>query len=1345
MADLAAGAVSSLLSVIRSEADLLRGVRVDMRFIREEMESMHGFLAHLSRTAPPAGDHNEQVKAWMNQVRLLAQDCNYSIEIYLYRGDPAIHRTRSGLRRYLGWVSWFLRKLLAQHRVAVQLRELKDRARDIGDRRVRYGVEVPAMSAEEKAAAAAEVGVYATGDDEDELVEADATHHSSPRGVLELHTMEDYVKEKLLEWTDEFPPNASETMSIAIVAPDAGQEVLALAHETLVFSPAFNYQQVGYDRSILVNIPAVHPGFLPLGPKDILYYILHELKHAESHSRSHIDRGEEEEKEEEEEEEEKEEEEEDDDDEEEEEEEEKNNDSFQDYLTKSHIYHEKKRELREIKESIKKMKFYEKLDKIKSDIQVRQQKSWGEQQLLLSLDLGQNKDVDELDLDVLLLLLLQTPPATVCQQDQVKSKHMHILPKWDDNFIMKTARKLKKHLKGGGGGEEEEEEEEQQSPILNVDQYAHILREVFSDISSSKALKKAQKQDRLKATQAIKTRTTTLDEERIKQMIHATKQEELKGRQERKEPDNNEAKGDLGVPDQITRKIEQIKKGLKEELKIKWIVDKIICHLKGHCPLIVLLIDEAMDQTTWEEIRRVVKLLKCSADIMVFTTTESIQQAKRYCYPPQEPIDYSLVGLYNDMVLKLTSQQKNEGNYDSQVFRNILEECVPHEFCMRIFTHALYANPKRSNEELITLHSTLQASPKSFTILAKKMFMYSYNDLPEEYKSCLLYLAIFPKGQKIKRSTLIGRWVAEKIIFKEDWPSSVSHADRCFDALVHRWLVCPADICPTGKVKSCVVGDLIHKFITPIARKKYFDEKHLSHQLAGHFSIFNDLQLHRYDGIDNFFHRLSGSSRVSVLKVLDLEGCKSFGGSNRRYLKVICSKMLLLKYLSLRGTNITQLPNEINYLRELEVLDIRQTKVPMNATAKVLLLKLKRLLGGHRDPSSSKFNSIEIPRKIWKMVFVEVLSNVKPQNDDDLKEIGKLWQLRKLGVVIDDKNTHLKYLLQTISDLHECLRSLSIATLPEAAPHESTPSSAELPSHISSRLRHYPKILESLSISGTTLKGHLLPVITKGGNDRLAKITLSSTPLNQDDLNILARLPMLQCLRLRNIACTEGMLTFKEDEFKCLKYLLVEGSDLTNINFEDGAAYKLEKIALSFTSAGSVSGVENLPIFQELELRNSFCGRLLSDSFDGAKQIAKLTLSGTLLEPAAIQILAKKPNIRCLVLLGKSFYGSQNHIIFKKDEFVRLDLLVVGCSSITAIVFTSGSAPRLEKIIWSSHTSVSGINKLPRLKELEFKGDFIYIPDEMKEAIKNHKNKPSLKCSGAETQDHAKGFEEEDD
>ncbi|XP_037473360.1 disease resistance protein PIK6-NP-like [Triticum dicoccoides] len=1338
MAELAAGAVSSLLVVIRSEALLLRGVRHDVQFIKEEMESMKSFLTHLARWAPPGGEHDEQVRTWMNQVRLLAQDCNNCIDLYLYRGNPDIHRARGGLRGYLWWASWLLHKLAAKHRAAEQLRRLKERARDVGERRLRYGVEVPAKSGEGQSppapglagaapsARTAVRGGHAAGDDDgeeegdDQLMGAMTTggHSGGRRAFIEPRTLDDYVKAKLRDWVDGTPTDAGETLSVVLVAPNTYQDLLALIQEYLVFSsdsdldshPSVLPVENGYNRFVLVDIPAVHPKFTRLRPKEVLFYILRELRQS---TKGRVGK--------------------------------KYLDPLEVHVRRFQIYNqihsEKKRALAllKVKEKIKKMKIYEKLDKIKSDIQGRLQRGDKLPQL--------QGEFHQLHLDVLLQLLLQAAVAA-SQQDQGKNNDMQMLPEWDNSNNNIIVKKLKEHMEEGGGGGGGEIGSQQATWIhLDEAQYAHILWKLFSKgCSSSKPL---QAQDRwsdkqvTKTTtadkQATKTTTAELGEDQIKPMIQNAKEGTLQELQ-KGEYDKSEGTAESGsVPDQnpetVSEKfgqmMEKLKQEFKEQLKIKGLVDEIKrnleyisdCHCY-ECPLFILRVDELMDIATWEGTRNALSLLNCSADLMMVTNTNDVHLAREYCYPQREPIaiDYSLAGLYHDTVLQLTSQQKNKDNYNPQIFHDILSECESHEFCMKIFTHALYANPNRSNEELLKLHSTLQALPKSFNSITKVMFKFSYNDLPKEYKSCLLYLAIFSMGHKIRRSTLIGRWIAEGLTSNEDWLSSVRQANRCFDTLIDQCLVEPADVGASGNVKSCVVGDLFHGFITTIARKQHIVETRLSHHLARHFSIFNDLQLRGSDRIDKFFQGLSESSRVSLLKVLDLEGCQCFG-KNRQYLKDICSKMLLLKYLSLRRTDITELPSEINNLRELEVLDIRETDVPPHATANILLLKLKRLLAGHIDLNASKFGSSgRVPRRIGKMVNMEVLSNVQAKHSHDLKDIGKLWQLRKLGVVIDDKDSHLRNLLQTISDLHESLRSLTItASVLLATQSEGTPSSAELPDGIGSLLENQPKMLESLSIRGISLN----PLFMKGDNKKLAKVTLSSTLLSQDDLKVLAKLPKLRCVRLQHITSTEPMLSFKEGEFRCLKYLLVDGSGLT-ITFEDEAAPELEKMVLSFTSTGFISGVDSLPKLKELELNNSFSGRLLS-SFGSAAQITKLTLRGTLLEQDALQILAKKPNLRFLVLLDKSFGGLQNEITLK-DEFSWLNLLVVDCSAITKIVFTSGSAPRLEKIVWSSFTSLSGIHKLPSLKELEFNGG--QVPDEVREGIKKHKNKLSLKLVG---------------
>ncbi|KAF6990986.1 hypothetical protein CFC21_008126 [Triticum aestivum] len=898
------------------------------------------------------------------------------------------------------------------------------------------------------------------------------------------------------------------------------------------------------------------------------------------------------------------------------------------------------------------------------------------------------------------------------------------------------------------------EEDEGTAIRLNEAHYEQILREVFPQVTTKK-----RPQIQEQATAVSTTSTIILVEDQIKEMIRKVLQEksvhkpgaELQEDKSMKKPGPPELQEDKSMKkidttdgiqsqhcisdaliEETIAKIQEIECMMQDQLEMKGIMDKIEdCLTRQDDKILVILKLDADWVSRWEETKNAFSMFGRIAGALMLTFKDNIARAKEYCWPVREPIDYCLLGLYHDTALELTKNHMLKDN--SKIYLDILDKCKQHEFCMKIFIHALHANPKRSNEELSKLHKALQPVPQAShtsahnsldnNIIAKKMFMFSYSDLPKEYRSCLLYLAIFPRRQHIRRSTLIGRWVVEGLITKQDWASSVRHANRCFDALINRWLVYPADIGATGQVKSCVIGDVVHGFITKIARKQRIVETRLSHYLARHFSIFNNLRIRRSDKINRFFEKLYEESfRVSIIKVLDLEGCKCFGGKNQRYLKDICRTMLLLNYLSLRGTDVKQLPSEINNLRELEVLDIRDTHVPESATVNVLPLKLKRLLAGHAVLNSREGNTeiSYVPDKIGKMLNMEVLSNVKARNHQVLKDIGKLWQLRKLGVAIEDNDKLIRNLLRAISDLHECLKSLSI-TLPMT---EQDPSNEDFSSTVLNYYKQPPKLLlESLSITGTTKKGKLLQLLTKHSDDfQLAKITLTGTRLKQVDLKVLNKLPNIVCLRLQDKAYTDGKLTFKNDEFKNLKCFLVEGSNMTDILFE-GGALKLEKIILCSTDViQSLSGVKNLPELKEVELNNNNKLSL----FDKAEKVSKVTLCGTKLSKDDLTMFAKIQYMRCLVLKEKACV--ENEILFNKDEFPRLNLLIVDGSSITKIEFASGSAPKLEKIIWSftrgTVESLSGIGNLPKLKELEFNGDL--IPDELKGAINKHKNKPNL-------------------
>ena len=137
----AQGAVDSLLgrltAVLLDEAQLLGRVRGDVEFIKDEMECMSSLILQLT----DAQHRDHLVRAWMKQVLGLTRDCEGNVLLYVhYVGSRP---GKGGLFGYLRGVIRFLRTVPVRHRIATRIRELKVRAREVGDRRQRYGVTVP--------------------------------------------------------------------------------------------------------------------------------------------------------------------------------------------------------------------------------------------------------------------------------------------------------------------------------------------------------------------------------------------------------------------------------------------------------------------------------------------------------------------------------------------------------------------------------------------------------------------------------------------------------------------------------------------------------------------------------------------------------------------------------------------------------------------------------------------------------------------------------------------------------------------------------------------------------------------------------------------------------------------------------------------------------------------------------------------------------------------------------------------------------------------------------------------------------------------------------------------------
>lgn len=250
-----------------------------------------------------------------------------------------------------------------------------------------------------------------------------------------------------------------------------------------------------------------------------------------------------------------------------------------------------------------------------------------------------------------------------------------------------------------------------------------------------------------------------------------------------------------------------------------------------------------------------------------------------------------------------------------------------------------------------------------------------YDRLPDnDHKTCLLFLSIFPRDYPIKRKSIIRRWVAEGLAWGEAMLSAEQVASNRFDELIDRSIIKPVKIGNNSKVKRCRVPTVMLEFIVhksvsndmatifhddqPLHRKKvYRPVRRLSiHSCTpdtGRVAAEIGLKLNRARSLTicNCYHRPFDFHTCRLLRVLDLEGC---GWVSNNILRDICRSMVLLKYLSLRNTEVGKIPNAIGNLHDLETLDIRETQVTLLPVEVLMLPRLAHLFGQFELPQQLK-------------------------------------------------------------------------------------------------------------------------------------------------------------------------------------------------------------------------------------------------------------------------------------------------------------------------------------------------------------------------------------------------------
>uniref|UniRef100_A0A453Q6X2 AAA+ ATPase domain-containing protein n=4 Tax=Aegilops tauschii subsp. strangulata TaxID=200361 RepID=A0A453Q6X2_AEGTS len=610
-----------------------------------------------------------------------------------------------------------------------------------------------------------------------------------------------------------------------------------------------------------------------------------------------------------------------------------------------------------------------------------------------------------------------------------------------------------------------------------------------------------------------------------------------------------------------------------------------------------VVVDDIWDVDTWDIIKRAFPTTTSSSSIITTTRMKNVARScslfNGYVY------NISPLNMVHSRQLlhrRIFKSDEDCPSYLKNVSDEILKKCAGLPLAI-IAISGLLANTEKTEDQWNKVKDSIgRALERNASVKGMmKILSLSYYDLPPYLKTCLLYMSIYLEDNTIEKEGLIRRWIAERFIIRKGRYTAYELGERCFNELLNRGLIQPGEINQYGTVKSCRVHGTILDFII----SKSIEENFITLLGVPILKIGNQSIVVRrlwLQGVEegNSTALTTGLvlSRVRSLtmvrgileipsleefrhvRVLDLMDCSKL---EDRHVETIV-RLFHLRYLNLRGTRISKLPEQIGRLGCLEILDLRHTCLEELPASVINLRKLSNLLVDC---------NVKFPDGIAKMQALEMLEEVSVsiQPCDFLWSLGQLKNLRNLeldlesdtkdtdkSVVAEERN---KAIVSSLCKLGiQDIRSLTICE--------------------GSSLLQEPLCLPTLEklITRNSAIPHVPTWVSCLRN--LQHLRIQVLVVKQDDLCILGALPSLLILHLIDVTKSNEKLRISgEVGFQFLRIFIYDAFlQPTDLMFGAGSMPKLEKLVLQCLRTVEADcldfGIENLPCLNTVKVGGDY-------------------------------------------------------------------------------------------------------------------------------------------------------------